>query len=75
MPKPDLNTEEVLAEHEAEKQRLNDEKETKTPILTRLRKYFELLDEAAQLEVRRFAFPSIKTSRNLILYVPHFRPA
>ena len=46
-----MATEEILLAHEMEKHRLLDEKATKEPVLMRLDKYFELLDEMSQLEV------------------------
>ncbi|CAA3032878.1 Hypothetical predicted protein, partial [Olea europaea subsp. europaea] len=48
----DMATEEVLLAHEMEKHRLMEERSTKEPVLIRLAKYFELLDEIGQLEVR-----------------------
>lgn len=50
----DMATEEVLLAHEMEKQRLQEDKASKQPVLTRLAKYFEILDEIAQLEVMPF---------------------
>ena len=47
----DMATEEILLAHEMEKHRLLEEKATKEPVLIRLDKYFELLDEMSQLEV------------------------
>ena len=47
----DMATEEILLAHEMEKHRLLEEKATKEPVLMRLDKYFELLDEMSQLEV------------------------
>lgn len=48
----ELVTEEVLLAHEMEKKRLVEEQNSKQPVLTRLSKYFELLDEIRELEVR-----------------------
>lgn len=47
----EMATEEVLLAHEMEKNRLIQEHEHKAPVLAKLTKYFELLDEMAQLEV------------------------
>lgn len=48
----DMATEEVLLAHEMEKKRLLEEKASKEPVLHRMSKYFELLDEMRELEVR-----------------------
>jgi pantothenate kinase-related protein Tda10 len=47
-----MATEEVLLAHEMEKRQLQEDKASKQPVLSRLAKYFEILDEIAQLEVR-----------------------
>jgi protein regulator of cytokinesis 1 len=47
-----MATEEVLLAHEMEKRQLQEDKASKQPVLSRLAKYFEILDEITQLEVR-----------------------
>lgn len=55
----DMATEEVLLAHELEKQRLLEDRASKQAVLCRLAKYFEILDEIAQLEVCPFSIETL----------------
>ena len=51
---PDEHSEELLALHETEIQRLKEERRIKAPLLAAIKKYFEICEEEKELMVRLF---------------------